>query len=104
MAAMPSSKTATPGADETHRLAVRVVTENAWHNLFARNMFIQPADSALEDFQPQFTVLQAPSVAADPASDGNHVRDVHRLEPKATHGDHRRQRLRRPKSKNPYSQ
>jgi len=58
------------GADETHRLAVRVVTENAWHNLFARNMFIQPADSALEDFQPQFTVLQAPSVAADPASDG----------------------------------
>lgn len=58
------------GADETYRLPVRVVTENAWHNLFARNMFIQPTDSELESFEPQFTVLQAPSVQADPETDG----------------------------------
>ena len=58
------------GADPTYRLPVRIVTENAWHNLFARNMFIQPADAELEDFAPQFTVIQAPSVTADPATDG----------------------------------
>jgi phosphoenolpyruvate carboxykinase (ATP) len=58
------------GADPTYRLPVRVITENAWHNLFARNMFIQPADSELEGFAPQFTVIQAPSVVANPATDG----------------------------------
>ncbi len=58
------------GADADYRLKVRVVTECAWHNLFARNMFIQPADSELSDFEPQFTVLQAPSLLADPATDG----------------------------------
>ena len=58
------------GADPTYRLPVRVVTENAWHNLFARNMFIQPAREELPSFEPAFTVLQAPSLAADPESDG----------------------------------
>lgn len=58
------------GADAGYRLPVRIVTENAWHNLFARNMFIQPADSELSDFEPSFTVLQAPSLEADPTNDG----------------------------------
>lgn len=58
------------GADEAYRLPVRVVTENAWHNLFARNMFIQPDDVDLEDFQPQFTVLHAPSVHAAGEAEG----------------------------------
>jgi len=58
------------GADADNCLKVRVVTENAWHNLFARNMFIQPANDELSGFEPEFTVLQAPSLTADPASDG----------------------------------
>ncbi len=58
------------GADPDNRLKIRVVTENAWHNLFARNMFIQPADDELGNFEPEFTVLQAPSLTADPATDG----------------------------------
>jgi len=58
------------GADSGYRLKVRVVTECAWHNLFARNMFIQPANGELADFEPQFTVLQAPSLDADPAVHG----------------------------------
>lgn len=58
------------GADAAYRLPVRVITENAWHNLFARNMFIQPADSELAGFEPTFTVIQAPGLNADPAKDG----------------------------------
>src|SRR5512141_2042494 len=30
------------GADPEHRMPVRIVTEHAWHSLFARNMFIRP--------------------------------------------------------------
>ncbi len=56
------------GADPDNRLRVRIVTENAWHNLFARNMFIQPDETSA--FEPEFTVLQAPSLTADPAADG----------------------------------
>ncbi len=58
------------GADVDHRLAVRVVTECAWHNLFARNMFLQPTAEELENFTPEFTILQIPSFEADPKVDG----------------------------------
>ena len=58
------------GADPDYRLRVRVITECAWHSLFARNMFIRPPADALRGFEPEFTVLQAPSVLADPEADG----------------------------------
>ena len=58
------------GADFKNRLNIRVVTENAWHNLFARNMFIQPKLEELEEFEPEFSVLHAPSLLAEPEKDG----------------------------------
>jgi phosphoenolpyruvate carboxykinase (ATP) len=58
------------GADPAHRLRVRVITETAWHSLFARNMFRLPPQEALADFEPDFTVLQLPSLPADPNTDG----------------------------------
>ncbi|MBT3307198.1 MAG: phosphoenolpyruvate carboxykinase (ATP), partial [Alphaproteobacteria bacterium] len=58
------------GTDDAYRLPIRVVTEEAWHNLFARNMFIQPDDKELPGFKPLWTVLQAPSLEADPEHDG----------------------------------
>jgi len=58
------------GADPTYRLQVRVVTEQAWHSLFARNMFIRPKRSALDGFAPDFTIIHAPGFQADPAVDG----------------------------------
>jgi phosphoenolpyruvate carboxykinase (ATP) len=59
------------GADPRYRLPVRVVTEQAWHSLFARNMFLREADgAALEGFEPGFTVIDAASFQADPAADG----------------------------------
>ena len=58
------------GADAEYRLNVRVVSESPWHSLFASNMFIQPPHDALADFVPDFTVLHAPYLQADPERDG----------------------------------
>jgi len=58
------------GADPRYRVPLRVVSEFAWATLFARNMFIPPPASELEDHSPSFTVLHAPSAKADPAVDG----------------------------------
>jgi phosphoenolpyruvate carboxykinase (ATP) len=58
------------GADPAYRLSVRFVQELAWHNLFVRNLFIVPPPADLASFQPQFTVLCAPSFKADPARHG----------------------------------
>ena len=57
-------------ADIRHRLRVRVVTELAWHSLFARNLFIRPNADELMNFEPDFTVISCPSVKADPKVDG----------------------------------
>ena len=58
------------GADPNHSLNVRVVNHNAWHNLFAYNMFLRPTPDELAAFQPEFTVLHAPGFQADPAKHG----------------------------------
>ena len=57
------------GADPKHRIAVRVLTNYPYHALFARTMFIDPAEDELRDFEPQALVLHAPSVEADPDED-----------------------------------
>lgn len=60
------------GADEQYRQSVRVVNEYAWHNLFARNMFIRqtPDNNSYKGFKPDFTVLHCPNFNADPEEDG----------------------------------
>jgi phosphoenolpyruvate carboxykinase (ATP) len=58
------------GADTEYRLPVRFVQELAWQNLFVRNLFIVPAAGDLADFQPQFTVITAPSFMASPERHG----------------------------------
>ena len=58
------------GADPTYRLNVRVITESAWPNLFARNMFIRPTPEQKEAFQPDFTVIHAPGLKAAGTTDG----------------------------------
>ena len=60
------------GADPDYRLAVRVVTPNAWQALFAYNMFIDTTAEERSDFQPGFTVLHAPELQADPTIHGTH--------------------------------
>ncbi len=58
------------GAHPTHRLSVRVVTESAWHALFARNLFITPNDAEYAEHRPEAVVLHAPSCTADPETQG----------------------------------
>jgi len=58
------------GADPAFRIRVRLVTTNAWHAMFARNMFIRPPADDLAGFTPDFTILHAPEYEADPAVDG----------------------------------
>lgn len=57
------------GWDEDYRLPIRVVTETAWHNLFARNMFVQPEFEDLKNHVPEYTVINAPSFHALPQLD-----------------------------------
>lgn len=56
------------GADPTHRLETRVITEFAWQALFIRNLLIVPKD----DFAgaPGLTILCLPTFKADPARHG----------------------------------
>ncbi len=58
------------GADTGYRVGVRVVTENAWHSMFAHNMFLQPTAAEHENFKPDFTVLHTPRFHAVPEADG----------------------------------
>ncbi len=58
------------GADPDYRLRVRIITETAWHSLFARNMFIRSPEEDFGDFEPDFTVIHAPNFHAMPQYDG----------------------------------
>ena len=59
------------GADPEYRVQIRIVTEYAWHSLFARNMFLLPETAdAHRRHVPDFTVICAPSFKAFPSVDG----------------------------------
>lgn len=58
------------GADPQHELRLRVITEHAWHALFARALFL-PADPArLHDYVPQLTIIHAAGFCCEPEIDG----------------------------------
>ncbi|WP_410960792.1 phosphoenolpyruvate carboxykinase (ATP), partial [Salmonella sp. SAL4360] len=49
------------GTDPVSKLPIRIVTQFAWHNLFARNMFLPENDPAKRSqHAPEFTVIDAP--------------------------------------------
>jgi phosphoenolpyruvate carboxykinase (ATP) len=57
-------------AHPDYRINIRVINENAWSNLFAYNMFLRPDEDELEEFKPDWQIIQAPGFKADPAVDG----------------------------------
>jgi phosphoenolpyruvate carboxykinase (ATP) len=58
------------GADPDFTLPIRVITETAWHNLFARQLFVRADPRATDQHVPEFTLMFAPGFHADPAVDG----------------------------------
>lgn len=57
-------------ADPEYRMNIRVVTELPWSNLFANNLFLRPEISELDDFEPEWHIINAPGFKADPEIDG----------------------------------
>ncbi|HET9823784.1 MAG TPA: phosphoenolpyruvate carboxykinase (ATP) [Chitinophagaceae bacterium] len=57
-------------ADERYRLGLRVITEKPWSNLFAHNMFIGPTDKELQNFSPEWCVVNLPELKLDPKECG----------------------------------
>jgi len=60
------------GADPRYRVPIRVITELAWHSLFARNLFLFTKPEEHASFVPDFTLLVAPRFHAVPEMDGTH--------------------------------
>ena len=59
------------GADPGYRMPIRIVTEKAWHSLFARNLFMKiRRREELKRHVPEFTVIAVPSFQASPIMDG----------------------------------
>lgn len=57
-------------ADDNYRLKVRVVNETAYQNLFVHHMFIRPDASEIDQVDPDWIILAAPSFMANPDADG----------------------------------
>lgn len=60
------------GTDQRYRIPIRVINELAWHNLFARQLFVRPTEQDTLNHQNAFTIVSAPGFKADPALDGTH--------------------------------
>ncbi len=63
------------GADADHHVKVRVFTEYAWHGLFIQHLLIRPAMEE-RGVDPDFTIVDLPGFAADPARHGCRTKTV----------------------------
>lgn len=59
-------------ADPDYYLPVKVMTEYAWHNLFARQLFIRPENFYGKANKAEWTILSLPGLKTDPRRDGVH--------------------------------
>lgn len=58
------------GQDEQYGIPIKVITELAWHNLFAHVLFIRPETPHVSETPNQWTILSTPGFQCDPARDG----------------------------------
>lgn len=59
------------GADPHHQVALKVITEYAWHALFARQLFIRNLNSTnARKSETSWTILNLPTLKTDPQRDG----------------------------------
>jgi phosphoenolpyruvate carboxykinase (ATP) len=64
------------GSQPEHRVRVRVINELAWHSQFIRTMLVRPEAGELAGFEPEFTIVDLPGFAADPARHGTRSETV----------------------------
>jgi phosphoenolpyruvate carboxykinase (ATP) len=57
-------------ASEQFRTNILVVNTSAWHNLFCHHLFLRPTAEEMENFEPEWLILNVPEFEADPAIDG----------------------------------
>ena len=57
-------------AAETHKLALTVINEYPWSNMFADTMFIRPSADEVQNFSSEWTVVNAPGFRSNPEEDG----------------------------------
>jgi phosphoenolpyruvate carboxykinase (ATP) len=57
-------------ADPNYRVNIRVINEYPWSNFFAYNMFLRPETNELDNFEPEWTIVNAPGFMAIPKEDG----------------------------------
>ena len=57
-------------ANPKYKMNIRVINEYAWSNLFAYNMFLRPTEKEIENFTPEWTILNAPGFMANAMIDG----------------------------------
>ena len=58
------------GADISSRLSIRVITDRAWHSLFATQIFINASQEELSNFRPDFTLLSINDFVSIPELEG----------------------------------
>lgn len=58
------------GADPLYKLNVTVINTTPWANLFCGNLFINPSNKELEEFEKGWLILQIPTFEAVPEIDG----------------------------------
>ena len=58
------------GAHDSLGIPVKVMTELAWHSLFAYVLFIRPDVETITNEPNQWTILSVPGYKTDPAADG----------------------------------
>ena len=51
-------------ADKDYKLNIRIINEYPWSNQFAFNMFLRPTEDELKNFNPEWTVVNAPGFMA----------------------------------------
>ncbi|MBQ5955532.1 MAG: phosphoenolpyruvate carboxykinase (ATP), partial [Firmicutes bacterium] len=53
------------GTNPDTRMAIRFIMEVAWQAHFVKNMFIQPTEEELENFEPDFVIYNASKAEAE---------------------------------------